>query len=248
MAYTEQQFLEKIKPLVIADMKASGILASLTAAQAFIESGKGNSGLAVKANNLFGMKGEYKDQSVIMSTKEWSATRGYYTIDAAFRKYPSWAESIADHSALFNRLARYTNLRGCKAYRTACWNVQADGYATAPTYSHTLIKTIETYKLYEWDKEAIGEAGEAADSGQEQPQNRNPYNEPTSAIRLNSRGNGVRWLQYELTKRGYGLVIDGIAGDKTIQALKAFQTANNLVVDGIAGPATRKALAGDLES
>jgi peptidoglycan hydrolase-like protein with peptidoglycan-binding domain len=58
----------------------------------------------------------------------------------------------------------------------------------------------------------------------------------------------VRWLQYELTKRGYGLVIDGIAGDKTIQALKAFQTANNLVVDGIAGPATRKALAGDLES
>lgn len=57
MAYTANSFLAAIKPYVIEDMKKSGILASLTASQALIESNKGNSGLAVKGNNLFGIKG-----------------------------------------------------------------------------------------------------------------------------------------------------------------------------------------------
>ena len=42
MAYNAQQFFDKIKPMVIADMQQTGILASLTAAQAFIESSKGS--------------------------------------------------------------------------------------------------------------------------------------------------------------------------------------------------------------
>lgn len=154
--YTPTTFLEKIKPLVIADMKTTGILASLTAAQAYLESNKGNSGLAKTANNLFGMKGKYNGAYVSMATKEYSAAAGYYTITAAFRKYPSWAESIADHSGLFNRLARYKNLRGETDYKKACKYVKDDGYATSPTYTDSLIKIIETYHLYEWDKEADG--------------------------------------------------------------------------------------------
>ena len=151
--YTVDSFLEKIKPLVVADMKSSGILASLTAAQAYIESNKGNSGLTKNANNLFGIKGTYNGKSVTMSTKEYSSTRGWYSVAAAFRKYDNWEQSIADHSSLFNRLERYKNLRGETNYKTACKNVQADGYATSPTYADTLIKIIETYHLYEWDKE-----------------------------------------------------------------------------------------------
>ena len=58
MAYTDKSFLEVLKPYVIQDMKDTGILASLTAAQAFIESNKGNSALAKQPNNnLFGIKG-----------------------------------------------------------------------------------------------------------------------------------------------------------------------------------------------
>ena len=71
MAYNAQQFFNKIKPMVIADMEQTGILAALTAAQAFIESNKGNSGLTIKANNLFGIKGEYKGQSITMLTTEY---------------------------------------------------------------------------------------------------------------------------------------------------------------------------------
>lgn len=148
---TDKEFFERIKNDVIKDMKKSGILASLTASQAFIESNRGNSGLTVKANNLFGMKGTYQGQSVTMKTKEFSGGK-YIVVDAAFRKYPSWEASISDHSSLFNRLDRYKNLRGLKDYVLACKYVQADGYATSPSYADTLIRTIEKYKLYEWDK------------------------------------------------------------------------------------------------
>ena len=155
MAYTDKTFLAVLKPYVLEDMKKTGILASLTASQAFIESNKGNSKLTQNANNLFGIKGAYNGQSVVMKTTEYVhgvAVR----VDAAFRKYPSWLESIADHSRLFNQYKRYENLRGCADYTQACINVQKDGYATSPTYAQTLIKTIEKYKLYEWDAEVIG--------------------------------------------------------------------------------------------
>lgn len=52
MAYTDQSFFAALKPFVLEDMRTSGILSSLTAAQAYIESNKGNSGLTQKANNL----------------------------------------------------------------------------------------------------------------------------------------------------------------------------------------------------
>lgn len=157
MAYTDKTFFEVLKPYVLQDMKNTGILASLTAAQAYIESNKGNSGLTQKANNLFGMKGEYNGQYVIMPTTEYY--NGVKTkVNAKFRKYPSWKDSIADHSRLFNTASRYANLRGCTDYTQACINVKNDGYATSPTYTQTLIKTIEKFKLYEWDAEVLGGA------------------------------------------------------------------------------------------
>ena len=149
---TDLEFLERIKNDVITDMKETSILASLTAAQAFIESNRGNSGLTQKANNLFGMKGTYNGSSVTMKTKEYVNGK-YIVVDAAFRKYPDWKTSIADHSSLFNRLDRYKNLRGLKDYKLACQYVQQDGYATSPSYSATLQRIIEQYKLYTWDNQ-----------------------------------------------------------------------------------------------
>jgi GH24 family phage-related lysozyme (muramidase) len=79
------------------------------------------------------------------------------------------------------------------------------------------------------------------------PRGGNPYREPTKNVRLNSKGNDVRWLQYSLNSAGhYGLIIDGIAGEKTISALKNFQqkafpNAPN-EWDGICGAKTREAL------
>lgn len=228
MAYNAIQFFEIIKPMVIADMQKTGILASLTAAQAMIESSKGNSGLTVKANNLFGIKGKYNGQSIRMLTTEYIDGKPQ-KVYADFRKYPSWAESIADHSGLFLRSQRYANLRGCKDYKQACVFIQADGYATSPTYGHTLQKTIETYQLYTWDGLDVKPTG-------------NLYGVPVKNVKKGSKGNDVRWLQYELNSRGYHLVCDGIFGAKTDEMVRAFQADNGLVVDGIVGALTRAKL------
>lgn len=66
-----------------------------------------------------------------------------------------------------------------------------------------------------------------------------PYPVPTKNLRMNSRGNDVRWLQMALTKKGYSLVCDGIFGPKTDEAVRAFQADRGLAIDGIVGPATR---------
>lgn len=239
MKYTAESFLAALKPYVIEDMKKSGILASLTASQALIESDKGNSGLAVKGMNLFGIKGSYNGQSVQMLTTEYYGGKPFKVM-ADFRKYPSWAESIADHSALFNRLDRYKNLRGCTDWIKATIYVKEDGYATSPTYTKTLQNVIQKYKLYEWDEEMLGVQPDL------QPKTGNPYKEPTKVIQFGSKGDGVRWLQVELNKRGYNLDVDGSAGELTIKALKKFQKIafpdNSDEWDGKCGKKTRDKL------
>ena len=158
------------------------------------------------------------------------------TVKAKFRKYPSWEDSINDHSGLFWRSVRYENLRGCTDYKLACKYVKEDGYATSPTYTQTLINTIETYRLYIWDQEALGQPVEEVKVG-------NPYPVPTVNIKLNSRGNAVRWLQYSLnSKGGYKLIVDGVAGNLTIGALMDWQRKCGLDPDGICGPLTRQTL------
>lgn len=227
MAYTDTEFLNRIKPDVIADMRNTKILASLTAAQAFIESNKGNSGLTTKANNLFGMKGTYNGSYVVMKTKEYLHGQ-YVTVDAKFRKYPSWAESIADHSSLFNRLSRYANLRGLTDYRLACKHVKDDGYATSPTYTSTLINTIEKYKLYEWDKEAL--ANDVLDLDASLP--------VTPTLRKGDRNEYVRSWQTYLNSHGYSCgSADGIFGDKTEKAVVKYQQDHGME-SGIIGEQT----------
>ena len=142
----QQAFLNKIIPLAIADMKKTKVLASLTIAQAILESAWGLSGLTVRSNNLFGIKG----QGVNSATFEYINGKRIEIV-AGFKAYPDWETSISDHSGLFLRLSRYKNLIGCTDYKQACKNVQVDGYATAPNYADSLIKLIEQYKLYQYD-------------------------------------------------------------------------------------------------
>lgn len=226
MSYTAEQFLNKIHDDVISDMKETKILASLTAAQALIESNKGNSGLTTQCNNLFGIKGSYKGQYGEFWTTEYYngvATR----VKAKFRKYPDWLSSIHDHSALFTSSKRYKNLIGCKDYILACKNVQADGYATSPSYANTLIKTINTYKLYLWDSEVTGI----------NTKKKEPVSLPV--LKKGSRGQHVKAWQTYLSINGYNPgSIDGIFGQLTESAVKTYQSNHGLVADGVVGPKT----------
>lgn len=68
-------------------------------------------------------------------------------------------------------------------------------------------------------------------------------NYPT--LRKGSRGDWVTILQQKLILRGYSCGskgADGIYGNDTVKAVKAFQKANGLTSDGVAGPKTWAAM------
>jgi flagellum-specific peptidoglycan hydrolase FlgJ len=152
-SYTDA-FLDSIKAGAIQGWVNYRILPSVTAAQAICESAWGRSDLATSAHNLFGIKGSYNGNSVSYPTAEWGSG-GYYTINAAFRAYSSNSESVADHGNFLVSNSRYANLINNRNYVSVANNLQADGYATSPTYASTLIGIVQQYGLTSWDTEAF---------------------------------------------------------------------------------------------
>ena len=150
------QFLESIHQGAVDGWKQYGVLPSLTGAQAIIESGWGQSGLATQGHNLFGIKGSYNEQSVTMPTYEYYGGR-YVRINDAFRAYPSNYESIVDHGRFLKQNSRYSNLIGQKDYQIVTRLIRQDGYATDPAYTNTLNSVIQRYNLTAWDQEAFNE-------------------------------------------------------------------------------------------
>lgn len=154
MAYTRQQFIEKVGPLAQRDVKASKVLASLTIAQAILESNNGNSTLTREANALFGIKAtNWRGKIWTGKTVEYYNPKNPTTITAGFRAYNSWEESIADHSKLLTSASRYNKVVGETDYVKACKAIHLAGYATDPQYANKLISLIETSNLVKFDKE-----------------------------------------------------------------------------------------------
>ena len=151
---TQQEFIAKIAPAAVADMRKTRVPASLTIAQAILESNWVKSGLTQQGYNLFGIKGSGPAGSVSMPTTEYVSGKPV-KVNANFRKYNSWAESIADHSALIlkgtkDKPTRYHGVLGAD-YKTACTAIWKGGYATDPAYPQKLIGLIEQYGLAQYD-------------------------------------------------------------------------------------------------
>lgn len=163
---TQQEFIAKIAGPAVEDMRNTRIPASLTIAQAILESNWGKSGLTAKANNLFGIKGTGPAGSVQMPTKEYIGGQ-WVTVNANFRAYNNWAESIADHSKLIlngtrDKPTRYHGVLGAD-YKTACYEIWKGGYATDPQYPQKLISLIEKYNLQQYDSTENSVDKEAAE-------------------------------------------------------------------------------------
>ena len=159
MTQEQKKFIERVGALAAADMQKSGVLASLTIAQAILESGWGKSGLTVKGNALFGIKAGTSWTGAVYSGKTQECYDGvtFTTVTGLFRAYGSWAESVADHSDLLSCNTRYKAVIGERDYKTACRAIAAAGYATDPKYADKLVQIIETYALTAYDS-----AGSAA--------------------------------------------------------------------------------------
>lgn len=153
-----QTYIEQYSNLAIAEMKRSGVPASITLAQALLESDNGNSRLARKANNHFGIK-----------CHDWTGPRIYHDDDRrgeCFRKYKDVYESYKDHSDFLVNTSRYDFLFELKPDDYVRWakGLKKAGYATSRTYADLLIKIIEDNQLYRFDSKRY-----TADNTQAEP-------------------------------------------------------------------------------
>lgn len=147
-----EDYIKKYSKLAVYEMHYSGIPASIIMAQALLESKYGQSGLATKANNHFGVK----------CKPEWKGQTINFTDDApneCFRKYGSVEESFRDHSNFlkFHRLGFYDELfqYSCHDYHSWAKGLKQAGYATKPDYHKALIQIIESNSLDELDHWAL---------------------------------------------------------------------------------------------
>lgn len=262
----KQEFINSIKDGSIQCMVKYNILASLTISQAILESGWGTSQLTIEANNLFGIKRWGYADYITLPTTEYINGQSI-TVNAEFRKYPSWSESINDHAAFLLENSRYTNIIGCEDYIQACQLIKQDGYATDPDYADLLIKIIKENNLSQYDLinggnpvirsfqhacnltgikdengNSLAEDGIAGASGHTR------YVVANKAwIHLNMTGELVKWLQQTLISKGFSCGsygVDGSFGYDTLTAVQHFQAKNGLTPDGSVGKLTLTKLLG----
>ncbi len=142
-AMTREEYIEKYRKLAVEARDTHGIPASITMAQALLESDCGNSRLATEANNHFGIK----------CKKDWTGETISHDDDAkgeCFRKYACVEDSYRDHSVFLESSPRYAALFKLAPtdYQGWAYGLKQAGYATNPEYATLLIKLIEDHKLF----------------------------------------------------------------------------------------------------
>ena len=151
---------EKVKTYVnqwgsvaVSNMQKYGIPASIILAQGILESGSGQSRLALEANNHFGIK-----------CHNWTGEKIFHDDDKkqeCFRKYTSAGDSYADHAEFLKGRQRYAFLFEYKTTDYKAWakGLKQAGYATNPKYPDLLIRLIEEYELYRYDDGSVPSGG-----------------------------------------------------------------------------------------
>lgn len=163
------EVVKQLGELAKKNAKSSGILASISCAQAILESGYSRSELAVNANNLFGMKCKLSGNT--WEGSAWDGTSVYSKVTAEvddygivseetadFRRYPSLAESFADHSAYLigarnGNKARYAGIKGMNDFDAVAKLLKSGGYATDPAYPDKLKAVRDAWNLSDLDGE-----------------------------------------------------------------------------------------------
>lgn len=140
------EYIHTYCSMAVAEMKRSGIPASVTLAQGILETECGNSDLVKKSNNHFGIK----------CKSTWTGESVTHTDDApneCFRKYNNPADSYKDHSDYLKTSPRYAALfqLAPSDYKGWAYGLKRAGYATNPQYPQIVISNIEKYNLQQYD-------------------------------------------------------------------------------------------------
>lgn len=234
-AKQKSEFLRMIAPIAMSQAKQHDfkIFASVCIAQAIHESGWGTSAKMVKANALFGIKvgksaykfgTAWKGEAYKTGTTEYYDGKNPTKIVDFFRAYNNLSDATEDYFDMLCHCQRYKPALNQPTPQKCIEKIVAGGYATGPSYSEAIMNLIRTNDLTRFDaKEAI---------------KINPYKLKSSMMQLGSKGESVKWLQWELNQREANLKEDGIYGNLTKLSVILYQKGHNLVADGICGPKT----------
>lgn len=234
-------FIAKMAPIAQRQAAKHGnkIYPSVCIAQACHESGYGTSTKMIKANAVFGIKvgksayhfgTAWKGDSYNTKTKEYyNGSAQASVIQDNFRAYSSLEDATEDYFDLLCTASRYKAAINAKNYEE-CIRAIAPSYATGESvnhaYSKAVINIIKTYNLDRYDPGYVAE---------------NTFPVPKTTLKMGTKGDAVKWLQWELDNKGYPIgSIDGIYGKKTEECVRQYQ--QDVFVDGIAGPKTINAL------
>ena len=154
------EFIEKIGAYVQKYAPAYGICVhSPIIAQAVLESARGTSELAVKANNYFGLK--YKLGRCPTATGSYAKVGSEQKADGSYTSAPMQWFAFPDMEACvrgyfdFINNSRYANLKGVTDPGEYLQNIRADGYATSLKYVDNLMAVIREYDLIRFDGKKV---------------------------------------------------------------------------------------------
>lgn len=150
-----QQYAQQHAEYAMEQMRKYGIPASVILAQGILESSNGQSDLARKENNHFGIK----------ATKDWLARGGKYGVytddapDEKFCSYDSVADSYEHHSRFLKENKRYEQCFSLSPDDYKGWSkgLERAGYATGGAYAANLQRIIELNGLDRYDKMVMEE-------------------------------------------------------------------------------------------
>ncbi len=161
---SREKYIDKYKKIAIQEMERAGVPASIKLAQGILESNAGQSTLARKAKNHFGMKcgskAQWQGDTYYLEDDDYNDAGKL--IKSCFRVYKKATESYIAHSEFLRdprKRYRYGDLfkLNPRDYKAWARGLKAAGYATSPTYAEKLIGIIESYELYQYDQKAAPE-------------------------------------------------------------------------------------------
>lgn len=139
-------YIDQYKTIAMKEMKRTGVPASITLAQAIVESNSGESNLAKNYNNHFGIK----------CKSDWTGAKAYQDDDTkqeCFRAYDAAEQSFKDHSNFLKNRPNYVDLFLLDPVDDTAWayGLKKAGYATATDYPKKLLKIIDDYELAQYN-------------------------------------------------------------------------------------------------
>lgn len=152
MKHTPASYIKEYAPDALAASRRTGMFPSIFLAQAMLESGYGNSVLAWKHNNHFGIKADasWKGKTATFLTPEYRSGT-WVTERWPFRSYRNPRDSFRDRIGFLEKNGRYGTALQADTAKEQAWGLQKAGYATDPDYAQKLINMAEKHGLWALD-------------------------------------------------------------------------------------------------